>query len=79
MSGPVQIERGVPLPVRAGRKRRRPKYPLDRMQVGESFWAAVQPSALHQCIRRADLDGRRFTVRPEARDGKPGARCWRTA
>lgn len=72
----IEIEKGVPIPDKAGRK---VKYPLDDMDVGDSFFV---PDADHQDIspviaarRRARKWTRQFTTRRE----DDGIRVWRTA
>lgn len=71
----IQIEKGIPLPTRSNSARGE-KYPLSKLNVGESFVAPVKQQALAAHARRVAKDlKRKFVVRPEGE----GARVWRKA
>ncbi len=70
------IEKDIPIPEKSGRKI---KYPLDDMEIGDSFFI---PGVDHQDIspviaarKRARKWQREFTTRRE----DDGIRVWRTA
>ena len=68
----IKIDKDIPLPTRVNNSHGH-KYPLAQLNVGESFFAPVKPSAIYAYIRRVNDQDRRFVVRPE----NDGARVWR--
>lgn len=71
----IQIEKGIPLPARKPQNRAE-KYPLSKLEVGDSFMAPVKQAALAAHARRVAKEfKRKFVVRPEGE----GARVWRKA
>lgn len=76
----IEIEKGIPVPSKYHEKA--PKYPLDKMDVGDSFFLEIvngkKHSSLVQTITRYKKDhpGVDFTTRKIT---KPlGIRVWRT-
>lgn len=74
----IEIQNNVPVPTLKGRPK---KYPLDTMEVGDSFFVATTTrSALGGPITRCRRSkGYRFTVRVLEENGVRGLRIWRTA
>ena len=74
----IEIQSNLPVPARQGRP---VKYPLDKMQVGDSFFVATSVrSALSGSINRCRKKvGYRFTVRIVEENGVKGLRIWRIA
>lgn len=69
----IVIEKDIPLPKRVT-KPRAEKYPLSKLTVGESFYAAVKAPALAAQARKVSAETeRKFVVRAEG----DGARVWR--
>ena len=79
----VKIDRAVPQPPRK-------RYPIAKLEVGESFFVAVdtdenpralvnQQAALGTCARQVVRrhEGRKFTTRRVVEGGKRGIRLWR--
>ena len=74
-----EVDRGIPLPPRLQAGGRVLKYPLDRMEVGDSFFC-LTPRVRESCSSYGKRAGRRFTVRKwKQDDGTNGFRVWRTA
>lgn len=75
-----KIEQDVPLPLGA-----RESYPLQGMEVGESFFAAPREGrTLNQLMACLRVSGYRFperthSLRKAMVDGQLGVRIWRTA
>jgi hypothetical protein len=69
----IKIDKGIPLPVRknsAGFE----KYPLSKLEVGDSFAVKIQAAAIGHHVRKAAKAlGRKFVVRSEG----TGSRVWR--
>jgi len=64
----IKIEKNVPIP-------RRSKYPLDKLEVGDSFWVRANIANIRQISSKvAGVLKRKFICREE----KGGTRCWRT-
>ena len=67
----IQIEKNVPVPQRS----KMPKYPLESMEVGDSFLSGVdsddrgrvQTLRTSICRQQRRLDGRRFSVVKDAK------------
>jgi hypothetical protein len=74
----IEIQNNLPIPPRRGRP---VKYPLDLMQVGDSFFVATQVrSTLSNSINRCRKKlGSSFTVRTVEENGVRGLRVWRVA
>lgn len=69
------IEHDIPMP-EATRNQRTTKYPFSKMNVGDSFTAAVKAESLVASARawaKRQNNGFKFSVRPEG----SGARLWR--
>lgn len=75
----MNIEKGIPLPVRSNSKH---KYPFDDMEVGDSFYVQgegrelsrfkAHVSTQNRRLRDDRITGRYFTVRTV----EGGVRCW---
>ena len=72
-----QIESGVPLVNRGRGRGTGSKYPFADMDVGESFYAEIKPSALRSAatVFSKKNAGYKFAIRSE----NTGARVWRIA
>jgi len=77
-----KVEKGVPLPSRGPYRRKESPYPLDGMEVGDSFLvpckegektATVRARIRHYCRRNSTDSKYAIRVLPE------GIRVWRTA
>lgn len=75
-----KIEKKVAMPKRAAHPGRKPKYPFNDMEVGDSFYIGSRQDAIrvrgalqHRMIRGKAKD--KFSVRKQD-DGS--YRCWRT-
>ena len=77
----VKIEKGIPIAPHGNTGKRKSKYPLADMEVGDSFVAKrVKRAALYSAIYSATMGkgkclGRKFTIRST----EGGFRVWRTA
>ena len=81
-----QIDKDVALPVER-QNYNKGKYPVDEMEVGDSFLVPLQGgysasdqarlvrNAVHHHIKRREGDTRKFTTRVRS----TGIRCWRIA
>jgi hypothetical protein len=74
----IKIEKDIPLPTRGVRTTVN-KYPIDQLEVGDSFFATVGKATLSGHARAvAKITGRKFVVRSVVIDGTDsGARIWR--
>lgn len=84
------VEDNIPLPSKAARNAR---YPYETMEVGQSFFVAIDESiedrdeAMHKLARRmsgasaaaAKRTGKTFRTGKASKDGKIGYRVWRAA
>lgn len=75
----MEIERGIPVPVRAVNR----SYPFADMEVGDSFALGFDANLRNRLSSAASLAGRRlgrrFTTRVVEEDGVRVVRCWRVS
>lgn len=73
----MKIETGIPITDRrAATNASRAKYPWAALEVGQSFFADIDPNALRAAaFRYGKRHGKEFKVRTDG----DGARAWRTA
>ena len=73
----IEVEKGVPMPSVCLNSRGRPrKYPLDTMDVGDSFFCSEEKNAVASAISVGGKRlGRKFMQRKEG----DGRRVWRIA
>ena len=72
----MEIEKGIPLPDRVGRKL---KYPFDAMDKGDSFFAegAESQSIANLAWAFGKSHGCKFVTRRAEKNGVSGVRVWR--
>jgi len=76
----IKMDKGVPIP-----KRRKSKYPILDMFVGDSFAVPVPEgrnprrvqSSINTACNKIKTDGEKFTTRSLVEDGERVIRCWR--
>lgn len=67
----LPIQKGLPTP-----NKRLNRYPFAKMEVGDSFFAPLTPSASILTSARRHLP-KRFTTRSVVENGVRGVRVWR--
>jgi hypothetical protein len=80
MTTDFKIDKTVPAPRDAGRPNR--KYPLDKLQIGDSFFVPAEEvnsidSVVQSALRYGRRHGVKFTTRKVTEKGKDGVRVWR--
>jgi hypothetical protein len=81
----VIIESNIEVPKGSGRgnwKKENVKYPIDKLNVNDSFWVPKSKGASMRSTAsrfKRHNSGWSYTVRSEKLDGDEGYRIWRTA
>lgn len=74
----IKIEKNVPLPLGAGAGGSNKKYPIEEMQVGDSFFApGVTTANISGAFMKAKSQGKKFCTRTVTEGGIAGCRVWR--
>ena len=68
----IQIDKGIPLPMR------QTKYPVNSMEIGDSFFVPhLRTTDLSSILSYQKQYGKKFMTRTMVEDGVTGVRCWR--
>lgn len=71
----IEIEKNVPMPIK---RRRKSDFPLEKMNVGDSFVFVGQASKPRQAATKyGKKSGKVFATRKESINGFEGVRVWR--